>query len=119
MVSFLIVACPCGVRIKIPPELKRESVKCTRCGREHPVPHAEAVVGAAEAAKRVAAGGAAAGAVVAAVAPLRFTRSGRGMGWESFKCSCGKVVQISPAFSGNQVTCRSCRRKIDIVDPQS
>jgi heat shock protein HtpX len=118
MVSFLIVACPCGVRIKIPPELKRDSVKCTRCGREHPVPHAEAAVGAAEAAKRAAAGGVAAGAAVAVAAPLRFTRRGRGMGWENFKCSCGKVVQISPAFSGKQVTCKNCRRKIDIVDPQ-
>jgi len=38
MVSFIIIGCPCGVRIKVPPEFKRPSVKCTRCGRDHKIP---------------------------------------------------------------------------------
>jgi heat shock protein HtpX len=37
MVSFLIIGCPCGVRIKVPPQYKRPAVRCTRCGREHAV----------------------------------------------------------------------------------
>jgi heat shock protein HtpX len=40
MVGFLLITCPCGVRIKIPPDLRRESVPCTRCGRKHKVPRA-------------------------------------------------------------------------------
>jgi heat shock protein HtpX len=114
MVSFLVVTCPCGVRIKIPPELKRESVRCTRCGRDHPVPRAEAVQGAAKTAQRVASG-AAAGAAAAVAAPLRFVRSGKG--WESFKCACGAVQQISPAFRGDTLTCKKCRRKIELRGP--
>jgi heat shock protein HtpX len=117
MVSFLVVACPCGLRIKIPPELKRDHVACPRCGRDHPVPQAEAAQAAAETAKRVAstkaAGAAAAGAAVAAAAPLSFTR--RGTGWESFKCACGNVLQISPAFRQDHMTCNKCRRKIAIL----
>jgi heat shock protein HtpX len=37
MVSYIIIGCPCGVRIKVPPQYKRPSVQCTRCGRDHAV----------------------------------------------------------------------------------
>ncbi len=40
MVGFLLITCPCGVRIKVPPKLQRETVPCTRCGRKHKVPRA-------------------------------------------------------------------------------
>jgi heat shock protein HtpX len=40
MVGFLLITCPCGVRIKIPPDLRRDTVPCTRCGRKHEVPKA-------------------------------------------------------------------------------
>jgi heat shock protein HtpX len=107
MVAFLIIACPCGVRIKVPPDLKRDEVRCTRCGRQHAVPHAEgAKAGKAQAdearAERDPEG----------PPSLRYER--QGSGWESFKCSCGSVVQISPAFEGNELTCRKCRQRIRI-----
>jgi heat shock protein HtpX len=35
--DFLIFACPCGVRIKIPPDFKRDRLTCPRCGRTHDV----------------------------------------------------------------------------------
>jgi heat shock protein HtpX len=38
MAGFMLITCPCGVRIKIPPGLQRDTVTCTRCGREHKVP---------------------------------------------------------------------------------
>jgi heat shock protein HtpX len=40
MVGFLLITCPCGVRIKVPPDLQRQTVPCTRCGRKHKVPEA-------------------------------------------------------------------------------
>jgi heat shock protein HtpX len=43
MVSFLIIGCPCGVRIKVPPDFKQRSVSCTRCGRRHDLPEAGSV----------------------------------------------------------------------------
>jgi heat shock protein HtpX len=99
MVSFLIIGCPCGVRIKVPPGFKRKSVNCTRCGREHEMPEAK-------------------GQETAPNSPdtgqaLRYTR--RGEGWESFKCSCGKVQQIGPALEVASITCRGCGRKIEIT----
>jgi heat shock protein HtpX len=99
MVDFLIIGCPCGVRIKVPPAFKPDSVNCTRCGRQHPLPRAEQQEKPA--------------APEAAPGPLRYTR--RGQGWESFKCSCGKVQQIGPALQVASITCEQCKRRIEIV----
>jgi len=32
--AFVFLACPCGLRLKIPPNFKADSVKCPRCHRE-------------------------------------------------------------------------------------
>ena len=45
--------------------------------------------------------------------PLVYKR--KGTGWESVTCSCGRLNQISPKFSGSRITCNDCRRKINIV----
>jgi len=101
MVQFLIIACPCGLRIKVPPGLKRDTIQCTRCGRRHTVPHAEA----ARPGERAEAG----------APPLRYRRQGKG--WETFRCACGQPRQISPAFTGGTLTCKKCRRAIEISGP--
>lgn len=36
MNQFMFIACPCGARIKIPPDYKHEIVQCPRCNRKHP-----------------------------------------------------------------------------------
>lgn len=33
--DYSFVNCPCGVKIKIPPDFKKKVVYCPRCGREH------------------------------------------------------------------------------------
>ena len=33
--DYSFINCPCGVKLKIPPEYKNKKVKCPRCGREH------------------------------------------------------------------------------------
>ncbi|MCK5844046.1 MAG: M48 family metalloprotease, partial [Victivallales bacterium] len=33
--NFLFVSCSCGVRLKIPPNFKKDSFKCPRCGKIH------------------------------------------------------------------------------------
>lgn len=40
MSGFLVLSCPCGVRVKIPPDFKHDAVKCPRCKRVHPVSEA-------------------------------------------------------------------------------
>ncbi len=36
--GFTFIPCVCGVRIKVPPEFKRDTIGCPRCGRNHPIP---------------------------------------------------------------------------------
>jgi len=98
MVDFLLIPCACGVRIKVPPELDRPSIRCPRCGREHEVGRAE---------KKQEASAGAGGEV------LRYKR--RGQGWESFRCACGRPMQISPALQVTSMRCRACKRRIEIV----
>jgi heat shock protein HtpX len=97
MVQFLLIPCMCGVRIKVPQGFNRDTIPCPRCGRKHPVPRAESaekIVGGPGKDKKT----------------LQYHRQGKG--WESFKCSCGKTIQISPAFDSDTVKCHGCKRNI-------
>ena len=114
--NLLVIACPCGVRIKVPPDFDGEEIDCPRCGRVHPIPKAVlagAVAGAMMGAGVKAAAGGKAGAASDAE-PLVFKR--RGKGWQGFKCACGATVNVSPAFKGDTTKCPKCGRKIKIVD---
>jgi len=93
----IVMSCPCGVGIKVPPDLGRASIPCPRCGRENPVPHAEEEATAAEPEKA-----------------LKYRRKGGG-GWESFQCRCGNAIQLSPAFGAPVVRCPKCDRKIQVL----
>lgn len=97
VLPLVVIGCPCGVRLKLPPDFKRESLTCPRCGRQHPVPRAAVATSAA-------AGGA---------GPLSYRR--QGTGWESFQCGCGHPIQLSPQFSAPMVTCTRCKRRVQIV----
>ena len=44
---------------------------------------------------------------------MRYKR--KGTGWESFKCSCGHTIQLSPGFDAPTVPCGKCGRRIEIV----
>ena len=116
----LVIACACGVRIKVPPEYDGDDLPCTRCGRRHQVPRAEidealvataAVVTATTAAGD---GGPATSPDSRPEAPLVFRR--RGEGWQAFRCTCGKTLQVSPALSVSAIRCKKCRRRIEIRD---
>ena len=39
----------------------------------------------------------------------------KGGEWRSFRCGCGKTVQLSPNFSANRIRCRGCGRWTEIV----
>jgi heat shock protein HtpX len=115
--GYAFLVCACGLKMKIPPELKEPTVTCPRCGRENRVPTAElAAVGAVGAALGAASqpetGVAAEPAITpiaqAPDAPYVYVR--KGGGWETFACGCGNLLQISPGFRGNVLTCRHCGR---------
>jgi heat shock protein HtpX len=126
--GFAFLICACGLKIKVPPDFKEPSLPCPRCGKENQIPKAE-VSDIAETAAIV-------GAMVGTLAnggteeipaasspqidgkhgadapPLEYHRKGEN--WESFTCSCGKLLQLSPAFSAHQIKCHNCARIIKI-----
>jgi predicted RNA-binding Zn-ribbon protein involved in translation (DUF1610 family) len=105
--EYAFLACVgCGLKIKIPPDFKRESFPCPRCRTEVSVPLAE-LAAAATVLETVK------GAEKAAV-KKEATYHRNSTGWESFRCSCGKLLQLSPGFSGQHVRCGNCGTKIKI-----
>lgn len=100
--SFL--ACTCGLKVKVPADFKSSAVDCPRCGRVLEVPCIN-VGAAAHAAPASTKGSSPEGALYA-----RTTS-----GWESFRCMCNAVVNISPIFIGTSIVCPSCGRKTTIV----
>lgn len=124
--GFIFLPCVCGLKLKIPPEFKRDSIQCPKCKRRLQVPVAQ--LAAAQAVAENLPGGASdrAGRGVGmatpkaeggnghgAAAPLKIRRK-RGE-WMTFKCSCGKAKTISPGFSGSRLECKNCGREIELV----
>lgn len=111
--KFAFIACVCGLKIKIPPDFKKDSIDCPRCGRHIDIPFNELAALAA------------AGVVLspekkreeaekqAHAKPITYRR--KGAGWESVSCSCGRLIQISPKFLGSRVICNDCGKEINIV----
>jgi heat shock protein HtpX len=107
--NYAFLACPCGLRMKIPPEVKEDKVKCPRCGRVNAVPVAQlAAVGAI-----AAAAGAREAPAAQSGERLRFVRKPNT--WSSFKCACNRTISLSPAYQGSTVTCPNCKRTIEIA----
>jgi heat shock protein HtpX len=46
VLPLVVVKCPCGVKLKLTREWKRDTTECPRCGRAHAVPRAAPEVGA-------------------------------------------------------------------------
>jgi heat shock protein HtpX len=116
--GFTFLACSCGLKIKLPPEFKQNSLRCPRCQAAIAVPIA-AIATAAQMLGQLqtAASPDSAPALPApspATAPMIYTRTGNG--WESFSCTCGRIIQLSPAFSLPSIRCRDCGKSIAIKD---
>jgi heat shock protein HtpX len=93
--NHIVMACACGVGIKVPPGFGRASIPCPRCGRENAVPRAEE-----EPSPRP---------------EKAFKYRRRDSGWESFQCPCGHGIQLSPSFGAPVVRCPRCDRKIQVL----
>jgi heat shock protein HtpX len=127
--GFAFLICACGLKIKVPPDFDEPKIDCPRCKRENRIPTAQ-VTDMAEAAAVIGAmvGATSEGdqdAIPTAQEPLRggardsstpLVYHRKSNGWETFNCSCGKLQQLSPAFSAHQLHCRACGRVIK-VDP--
>lgn len=94
--KYMFLICACGLKIKVPPDFKKPGIACPRCKREVAVPLAEL------AAVTTAVG-------TSSLTPRTYFRKGKG--WETFPCSCGRLLQISPGFLAPDITCNGCGRK--------
>lgn len=93
--GFLPIRCACGLAIRVPDHFPRDTIRCPRCNAVHPVPQPEA-----------------GGALSRDGDGLLYRR--RSEGWDAFRCSCGRVNQLSPGLSVGKITCKGCRRRIRI-----
>jgi heat shock protein HtpX len=118
--GFAFLLCACGLKIKLPPEFEKPSIDCPKCGRENKIPVAEmATIGAVTGVlSGIGAGGEEATEAIPTkmtdTSPLEYVRKSKG--WESFFCSCGKRMQLSPAFCGSQMMCTTCGRVTKIKE---
>ena len=101
MNDFIFLTCPCGMKLKLPPEFAGKQVQCPRCKREHEAKKPDAgtfsgVLHSQAAMDRDVPG-------PARVQDVRY-EPGK---WQNFSCArCGHPHEISPRFGGT--TLPSC-----------
>lgn len=96
MLPLVVLPCPCGVKLKLPPGFTSETLSCPHCGRTHTVPRAQPSVPDAAISRQI-----------------QYQR--RSTGWESFQCRCGRPIQLSPKFTASQVKCTGCGTRIEVI----
>lgn len=94
--KFAFLTCLCGLKIKVPPDFKKNKISCPKCSRELDVQNKKNKN------------------ETASVDAVTNTYTRHGKGWETFKCSCGAAQQLSPVFKATHLTCRFCGKKIQI-----
>ena len=107
--GYLFLACACGLKMKIPPSHKGDTINCPRCGRTQTIP-----VAAVAAAAALAADENEEQQTRKKKTPPQSYRFTPGQ-WQSFRCTCGNTVQLSPNFSANRTRCRKCGRTTRII----
>ena len=95
LAQVILIPCTCGIRIKVPPDFRKDVISCSRCSREHTIPTSEP------------------GTVSDVDGESTYRR--QGSGWESFRCSCGKALHLGPGFRAPRIVCGKCRKKTEIV----
>ena len=110
---YTLLPCACGMRIKVPPEFKREQVECPRCARVNMVPKAEPVSDQSASGEPDSHDGSLTGeARTSGDSNLEYTR--RGDGWDAFRCTCGQTIQLGPGFPLDYTVCGKCDRRIEL-----
>ncbi len=108
--KFIFFPCVCGLKIKIPPDLRQESITCPRCKKAIQIPAAElaAVAGMISSVSDKP-------ELAATIeSDKQMTYKRKTDGWETFSCICGAPVQLSPVFQGKKINCPTCHRQISI-----
>lgn len=96
--GYLQATCSCGLQTSVPEGYERNDIRCVRCGSILPVPTVSPLPSGGEGQGEVP--------------PLAYARTSHG--WESFRCACGRTIQLSPSFSAPHIQCTNCGRQIQI-----
>ncbi len=97
--GYLPVTCSCGLAINVPETFARDTIHCVRCGNTLSLPVALTPVLQPPTPQPQT--------------PLQFRRAATG--WESFRCACGRTLQLSPAFAAPRIRCTHCSRNIEVL----
>jgi heat shock protein HtpX len=97
--GYMSLHCSCGLDINVPERYERNDIRCIRCGNVLQIPTA-------------APGGTDGAPPPLLQPPLLYTR--KRQDWESFRCACGRTIQISPAFNAPTIHCANCGRQISV-----
>lgn len=112
--KYMFLSCACGLKMKLPPNFKKDKINCPRCGRKNHVPIAELT-----AMSGIIAGNEKNDNIrnnkQADQDSFVYNRTGKG--WESFSCRCGSPKQLSPSFNKTFFICNKCGRKIMVMGP--
>ena len=113
---FILVPCICGMRIKLPPDYREDSVLCPRCSRQLDVSAAVPIPmqGSAEPATPGAAAQPSLPTASGGGSGLRYDRTGEG--WDAFRCTCGQTIQLGPDFPLDYTVCAKCNSRIELND---
>ncbi|MCK4917503.1 MAG: M48 family metallopeptidase [Candidatus Omnitrophica bacterium] len=107
--NFIFLTCVCGLKLKIPPNFKKQSTSCPRCSRNIPVPLADVKIAAAA----LGAKGKSLKKNVSQQIKQVYLRKNKN--WETFNCnSCHSLVQLSPLLTEATIPCPNCHQKINI-----
>mgnify|MGYP001025372569 CR=1 FL=1 len=102
--GMLFLTCACGLKMKVPPTFEMSEVRCPRCSRTLPITTAALATAVSEGAPDLLE------EADRQPAPPPAVIEHRAGQWTSFRCSCGRTMQLSPNFRLAQVRCPACRR---------
>lgn len=115
--DFIFLSCMCGLRFKIPPEYKHDTINCPKCQRSNQLPTAQLATAAMATADALDRGAPKSAPGVRPGTrrdgtnrksdPISIRRT-TGKEWQSFKCVCGKTKSLSPSFAGSRCSCNEC-----------
>ena len=101
--GYLTVHCNCGLDISVPAGYEQNTIRCIRCGSQLPVPTAAPSPMTAPSQP----------SEPPVIVPLTYHRTGTQ--WESFRCACGRTLQLSPTFAAPFLRCNACGRQINVT----
>jgi heat shock protein HtpX len=113
--GYMRLHCNCGLDISVPEGYEQDTIRCFRCGSVLPIPAATDIP--PQPTRTTSIPPVISGVVPPVLtpgAPLQFHRTNP-TGWESFRCACGRTIQLSPAFDAPHITCTACGRTIAVT----